>query len=64
MAEKHHPNGWLSFKVQGVHASVCMYVLCKYVCMQVCMYVLCMYVCLYVSDSAARPPRGVRWKQP
>ena len=23
VAEKHHPNGWLSFKVQGVYVCMC-----------------------------------------
>ena len=47
VSEKHHLNGWLSFKVQGVYASVCM-VLCVYVCVCkcVCMFCVCMCVCM------------------
>ena len=42
----------------NVCVCVCMQ-LCVCVCMHVCIS-LC--VCVCVSDSAARPPGGVRWK--
>ena len=41
MAERHHPPGWLSFKVQGVCVCVCM-------CVRVCVCV-CVPVCACVS---------------
>ena len=53
MAERHHPLGWLSFKVQGV----CVYMrACMYVCIHVsvCVFVcVCVCVCVCVRMVAS-----------